>query len=516
MKSNLLTFAAWLGTLSVIVFPAQLAAQNIKGQVQHHHYKPIDIGTFGGPASYLSAPLPTNVMNKNGTFAAWADTPVVDSFPTLCFNPDCFVSHALKWDSGVSTDLGSLTDGWSSLATWINNRGDIVGFSQNGIIDPVIGLPQERAVLWHDGQIIDLGTLGGNQGMAAAINNHGQVVGLALSGVSDPFSFYYQFLYCLPFNICPPNPTAARAFVWDERDGMQDIGTLGGPDSWAFFVNDQGQVAGFSYTNSIVNPTSGLPTFHPFLWEKDKGMKDLGTLGGTIAQAVNGMNERGEVVGSTTMAGDITHHPFLWDGSRLVDLGTFGGDNGEADWINDVGEVVGIAQPTTCPSGSSAGGGHAFLWRRGRLHDLGTTAGLDNSEAVYINSSGQAVGYSFNCDLSAIDATLWENGSIADLNALIPSSSGLYLWTAEFIADNGEIAALGLLPNGDQHAVLLIPCDGNHPAVEGCDYGMADAGVPPSIRPPARTTRKELPPLLARRSNRFHSPDFAGTNRSDQ
>jgi probable HAF family extracellular repeat protein len=490
-----------------VLFPQLMAAQN--GHAQHHHYKLIDVGTLGGPSSYSSVPLPTNVINKNGTFAGWADTPVADSFPPpFCFNPDCFVSHALKWDSGVSTDLGSLADRWSSAASWINDRGEIVGVSQNGLIDPAIGFPEERAVLWRDGQMIDLGTLGGNQSSAAAINNHGRVAGFALSDVLDPFSFYYQFFYCLPFQICPPNPTAARAFVWDEKDGIQDIGTLGGPDSLAFFVNDRGQVAGFSYTNSIVNATSGLPTFHPFLWEKGQGMKDLGTLGGTIAQAVNALNDRGQVVGSTTMAGDQTHHPFLWDGMRLIDLGTFGGDNGEADWINDAGEVVGIAQPTTCPPGSNAGGGHAFLWRHGLLHDLGTTAGLDNSEAVYISSRGEVVGYSFTCDLSASDAFLWENGSIVDLNVLIPSSSGFYLWTAEFIADNGEIAALGLLPNGDSHVVLLIPCDENHPGVEGCDYSMVDAPAAVSqtssaVRNPSSRT---LPQSLMRRMSRYHFP----------
>jgi len=469
------------------------------GEQEHHHYKLIDIGTFGGPASYFNALLDggffstANVMNKNGTFAGWADTPAADSFPPpFCFNPDCSVSHALKWDSGVSTDLGSLANGWSSAASWINNRGDIVGVSQNGVIDPVVGFSEERAVLWHDGQMIDLRTLGGNQSSAAAINNHGRVAGFALSDVPDPFSMYYQFLYCLPFQICPPNATAARAFVWDEKDGMQDIGTLGGPDSLAFFVNDRGQVAGFSYTNSTVNATTGLPTFHPFLWEKGQGMLDLGTLGGTVAQAVNGMNERGEVVGSTTMAGDQTHHPFLWDGKQLIDLGTFGGPNGEADWVNDAGEVVGIAQPTTFCAGGN--GGHAFLWQRGVLTDLGTTAGFGNSEATYINSKTQVVGYSFTCDFSAIDAFLWENGSNVDLNTLTLPSSGVQLLFALFIDDNGEIAGYGLLPNGDLHAVLLIPCDDNHPNVEGCDYSPLEVHAVAASHATKATRQKQLTP----------------------
>jgi len=519
VKSRTFTCITAMLLLTALAIPAGLAAQeNQDGNHKHHHYKLIDVGTFGGPSSYLSALFDgvagagfgsANVMNKNGTFAGWADTPAQDPFPAFCFDfGDCHVAQALRWRDGISTELGALAAGWSSAADWINNRGEIVGVSQNGVIDPVIGFPELRAVLWRDGQVIDLGTLGGNQSLAAAINNHGQVAGLALSDIPDPFSFYYQFFYCLPFQICPPNPTAARAFIWDEKNGLQDIGTLGGPDSLAAFVNDRGQVAGFSYTNSIVNATSGLPTFHPFLWEKGKGMKDLGTLGGTIAQAVNGLNDRGQVVGSTTMAGDQTHHPFLWDGKRLIDLGTFGGDNGEADWINDAGEVVGIAQQTTCPPGSNAGGGHAFLWRHGLLHDLGTTAGLDNSEAVYISARGEVVGYSFTCDLSAFDAFLWENGSIVDLNVLIPSSSGFYLWTAEFIADNGEIAALGLLPNGNQHVVLLIPCDENHRGLEGCDYSMVDATAePPATQTVAPNVSTPMPPVsLWRRNNRFHFP----------
>ena len=456
-----------------------LSAQNIEGHTRHHHYKPIDIGTFGGPQSYLSALFDgaffssANIANETGTFAGWADTPTKDSFPTFCFNFDCYVSHALRWRHASSTDLGALAEGWSSAATWINDAGEIVGISQNGVIDPAIGFPEERGVLWRYGKMIDLGTLGGNQSAAFSINNRDQIAGLALNATPDSFSIYDFLFYG------SANGTQTRAVLWNKDGTMQDLGTLGGPDAFALFVNDRGQVAGWSYTNSTVNATTGLPTFHPFVWETGKGMKDLGTLGGTVAQAVNAMNQHGQVAGSTTMAGDQSHHPFLWDGEKLIDLGTFGGDNGEAVWLNGAGDVVGITQkPVFCPNGN---GGDAFLWSHGVLHDLGTSAGFENSEADFINSKKQVVGYSFSCDSSiAPDAFLWENLSIVDLNALITAKSGLYLWAAEFISDHGEIAALGLVPSGDSHVVLLIPCDENHPGMDGCDYSLVDADVLPS------------------------------------
>jgi probable HAF family extracellular repeat protein len=493
MKANSITFVAVLG-LAALFVPVLLTAQNIEGHVQHHHYKPIDVGTFGGPSSYLSA-FSANVLNKGGTFASWADTPIKDSFPTFCFNFDCYVSHALQWHDGSSTDLGALAEGWSSAAGWINNAGEIVGVSQNGVIDPAIGFPEERAVLWRDGQMIDLGTLGGNQSSAAAINNHGQIAGLALNSTPDPFSIYDLLFYG------SANGTQTRAVLWEKNGAVQDLGTLGGPDAFAAFVNDRGQVAGWSYTNSIPNASTGLPTFHPFVWEKGKGMKDLGTLGGTVAQAVNAMKQHGQVAGSTTLAGDVAHHPFLWDAKRLIDLGTFGGPNGEADWVNEVGDVVGIAQkPGFCPDGN---GGDAFLWKNGVLHDLGTSAGFENSEADFINSKGQVVGYSFSCDLSiTTDAFLWEHGSMVDLNTLIHASSGFYLWAAEFVSDRGEIAALGLLPSGDGHVVLLIPCDENHSAVDGCDYSMVDADAQLPSRPVIGTAANPSSVLL-RRNGRF-------------
>src|SRR5271169_6570710 len=116
---------------------------------------------------------------------------------------------------------------------------------------------------------------------SGAVNGRGEVVGAALNLTTDPFPFrppYYNFFFF-------GNGTESHAFLW--RDGtMQDLGTLGGPDSAAFLVNQNGQIAGTSDVDFNVNPVTGGPTVHPFLWEHGK-MLDLvtdaapGVFGGT-------------------------------------------------------------------------------------------------------------------------------------------------------------------------------------------------------------------------------------------
>ena len=64
------------------------------------------------------------------------------------------------------TDLGTLPGSTSSIATAINNSGQVVGNSG------------DHAFLWQNGVMTDLGTLpGSTSSTATAINNSGQVVG---------------------------------------------------------------------------------------------------------------------------------------------------------------------------------------------------------------------------------------------------------------------------------------------------------------------------------------------------
>ena len=451
MKSKAFPGIAVVVLLAALAIPAGLAAQgNGAGNSLHRRYRLIDLGTFGGPQSYVNIPINyAQVLNDRGTVAGWADTSVPDPYPDFCFDPDCLIANAFRTQDGVKVNLGTLPGGASSQADWISSNGLIAGFSQNGEIDPLVPLfPELRAVLWNNGGILDLGTLeGGYESIANAVNIRSQVVGFATNTIPDPNSMFglgYQ----------------TRAFVW-ERGSMRDLGTLGGNDAVALLINERGQIAGISYKDSepsdaCAGADLGSLTTGAFLWTNGT-MRDLGNFGGTCTFAAD-LNDRGQVVGGSFLAGDQASHPFLWDGAQLIDLGTFGGDLGEAIAINEPGDSVGFA---TYPGNEVV---HAALWRQGRLTDLGTLDGDALSVAFDINKQGQVIGVSVppGGEFDNGRAFLWQaGGPIIDLNSLIPPGSSLRLTQPETINNRGEIAGVGLDAGGNQHAFLLIPCDGS-------------------------------------------------------
>ena len=496
-------------TYTITINPAaanRAAATILNSPATHHHYKLVDLGTLGGPQSYGDHGHGAANINSRGVAAGVADTAALDpSYPSFnplitAFGANPHVFHAFVSNGGPRVDLGALPGANSSSASFITDNGLVAGQSLNGTTDPITGWPEESAVVWSNGQIINLGS-GGGESAAGGVNSRGQVAGFITNNIPDPFSIIY---YVIGGGVS--NGTQTRGFIWDQKNGRQDLGTLGGSDTFATLINELGQVAGSSYTNDIPNQTTGFPTAHVFIWENGK-MIDTGSLGGTNALP-DALNNKGEVVGFSNLAGDTEAHAFLWRDGNLIDVGTLGGTYGEATTINEAGDVAGIA--TT--AGDTAL--HAFFWKQGVITDLGPLPNYDSScvGAFGINSGDQVVGQAVqnSCAGPGAHAFLWENGDMVDLNVFVPPGSDLTLVDVETINDRGEMFGGAALPNGDARAFLLIPCDENHPKIEGCDYSLVE-GKTGAIE---STSKTALSPdtigRLVRSLGRPPSPGFRG------
>jgi probable HAF family extracellular repeat protein len=229
---------------------------------------------------------------------------------------------------------------------------------------------------------------------------------------------------------------------------MQDLGTLGGPNSSAQAINTSGEVVG------VADVAPGIS--HAFLWY-DGLMQDLGTLGGGQSEA-QAINRNGLIAGEAqTASGDW--HAFLWDRGIMLDLGTLPGDvNSYALGINNNGHIAGASY-------AADGSSQAILWENGVMQGLGTIHGYPNSSASAINSADEIVGYGTTADFSATEALLWFDGSVLGLGRSIGLDSmanGInfegqivgeadtasnvmfgYEWTIGFVTNLGDAPGIG-------------------------------------------------------------------------
>jgi probable HAF family extracellular repeat protein len=184
---------------------------------------------------------------------------------------------------GNFTPLGTL-DGVRGEATGINDAGDAVGTSY---------LPEggpSRAVLYHHGNTIDLGSLGGrptDASIGTAINNSGQITG---------------------YSSTLTNTGAAFLTVGGV---MTELGSLGGGFSLGADVNEAGVVAGLSAL-----PNSSY--YHATRFIGGNAL-DLGTLGGTISVA-SSINGAGQIIGRSRLPGRDDPVGFFWEDGVMYNL----------------------------------------------------------------------------------------------------------------------------------------------------------------------------------------------------
>jgi probable HAF family extracellular repeat protein len=228
-----------------------------------------------------------------------------------------------------------------------------------------------------------------------------------------------------------------------------------------------------------------------------KTITALQTLGGTQNQAY-AINDRGEIVGQSRVAGDASTHAFLYRQGQVFDLSPVNSGNivtGGPTGINNAGQIAsgfivgGVYVPvifnslaqtaTTLGSlgGVNAGGlsgvatainngdvavgyaylnalnRHAFVYREGVLSDIGSFGGY--SAALDINDPGTIVGFASNAVNGIAHAFLYRDGAMTDID---PFGGGNFATSESYansINNGGDVVGEGLIQAGTAfHAFL--------------------------------------------------------------
>ena len=135
MKSRKSTCITAMTLFAALAMAVRLAAQdNQDPKHKHHHYKLIDMGTFGGPASFVNETIPFvnghGDLNGLGLVVGGAATSTATSGtsnPLICggLGGIPFVYHAFERHKRTLDDLGSLAGAdYCSAPGGINANGE--------------------------------------------------------------------------------------------------------------------------------------------------------------------------------------------------------------------------------------------------------------------------------------------------------------------------------------------------------------------------------------------------------
>jgi probable HAF family extracellular repeat protein len=309
--------------------------------VAQTRYRVIDLGTLGDPFTQAWA------INNRGSVAG-------SSGDFSGFGP------AFVYTNGKLRAL-SFPDSISTEAFAINDKEQIAG---RFTIETDVPFHVHPLLYSRRTGFVDLGTLGADDAGAFDINNKGQVTGYARVLGQEPTSSY-------------------RPFIWDKQNGLVELPTIGGNTSPQAISNDGHIVGHFFHRPPFTDD-------HAFI-HKDGVMTDLGTLGGRFSFAYD-INDRGEIVGGAEDE-SLVMQVYVYANGTMRGLGTLvANQSAAATAINNRGQIVGDAGvgDTT----------HAFIYENGHMHDLNDlidpSSGFVLHSAKDINDRGQIAAVS--CD----------------------------------------------------------------------------------------------------------------------
>jgi hypothetical protein len=330
--------------------------------------------------------------------------------------------------------------GVESYATAISDSGWVVGGGQlsNGT---------RQALRFRDGHIEALGTLPGLAYSAAyAVNNSGDAVGVcsAASNLYGSSSVAVLFRQGQVIRLDSGTPTSSSS---------------------ASGINDAGEIAGSRLFNA--------PAFYGAArWVPDAGgtgfERQLITPPGSCFSYGLCINQAGVIAGYAAPSGACgTNLAFVGTPERAVLLPTLGGENAQAQAINDLGDVVGLSEDSQMHN-------RATLWHDGRAVNLGTLGGA--SFATGINNEGVVVGYYLD-QTNRQRACVWIEGQMIDL-AFTMVPEGFRPLIALGINNNGEIVGQGRNAAGRLRGFVLHPTDRPRCAADfNSDGGIDGADV---------------------------------------
>ena len=351
-------------------------------------YKVTDLGTLGN--DNLSCAMSIN----NEGWVLFQDASMVPGEQDNAGGKILHASDAIEIN-GSQFDLGTL-GGKNSWMNWgeINDFGQIVGDSETADLDPngedvcTFGTHHTcRPFVWQTFHMSALPTLGGNNGQASAINNRGQIVGFAEDGTVD--------------SSCSTSTTNNRTqlpVLWENgKAKAKALPTGTDPSGNALWINDRGQIVGFTGACAATNhavvwdhgnmntlpdnqtgaeafgnnnrgqivgfvgaPGSGIP--NAALWQNDM-LISLGLLSGDLGGIASGINDKGQVVGSNFDSMGNWNHAFIWQNGVMTDLNALFPNNSNlravmANKINERGQISGMAIVRSGPDKDNI---HAFI-----------------------------------------------------------------------------------------------------------------------------------------------------------